>query len=427
MDEGILVGAMSVLNEAAPVFIVAFLVTLVATPFVRLMAVQAGIIDKPDQQRKLHKYPVAYLGGLAVFLGLVAALGVSYAFVGIGERDFMPVPWEILAGMTAIAFVGFLDDLDSMHPWGKIAGQLVAAALLCYSPDNAFGTPIARGLLYPIVNGGVGEWLAGSTAGIVTEDAVYYWVGIVLVAGMILGACNAANLIDGLDGLLTGTSSIMAVGFLAVGLLLAATLPVGVEQGQFVAARVVLALALLGALLGFLPWNFNPAVIFLGDCGSLLLGYLTVVVILLLGEQGDTKLVLAGLIVFGLPIMDTALSILRRRLAGIPLSTADANHIHHQVRRAVGGVKGAVFALYGIALAFTATGVTLAWLVLFTRIRTQIVFALAIVLFGFIGAVAFKAARRQQLALAKQASPEVASPPAAKPPVSPSADPSRVG
>jgi UDP-GlcNAc:undecaprenyl-phosphate GlcNAc-1-phosphate transferase len=180
-------------------------------------------------------------------------------------------------------------------------------------------------------------------------------------------------------------------------------------------------------VLGFLPWNFNPAVIFLGDCGSLLLGYLTVVVILLLGEQGDTKLVLAGLIVFGLPIMDTALSILRRRLAGIPLSTADANHIHHQVRRAVGGVKGAVFALYGIALAFTATGVTLAWLVLFTRIRTQIVFALAIVLFGFIGAVAFKAARRQQLALAKQASPEVASSPAAKPRVSSSADPSRVG
>lgn len=234
-DEGILVGAMSVLNEAAPVFLAAFLVTLVATPFVRLMAVQAGIIDKPDQQRKLHKYPVAYLGGLAVFLGIVAALGVSYAFVGMGERDFMPVPWEILAGMTAIAFVGFLDDLDSMHPWGKIAGQLVAAALLCYSPDNAFGTPIARGLLYPVMHGGVGDWLAVSTSGIVTEATVYYWVGIVLVAGMILGACNAANLIDGLDGLLTGTSSIMAVGFLAVGLLLAATLPVGVEQGQFVA------------------------------------------------------------------------------------------------------------------------------------------------------------------------------------------------
>jgi UDP-GlcNAc:undecaprenyl-phosphate GlcNAc-1-phosphate transferase len=184
----------------------------------------------------------------------------------------------------------------------------------------------------------------------------------------------------------------------------------------------------MGAVLGFLPWNFNPAVIFLGDCGSLLLGYLTVVVILMLGEHGDTKLVLAGVIVFGLPIMDTALSIVRRKLAGIPLSTADANHIHHQMRRAVGGVKGAVFALYGISLAFAATGVTLAWLVLFTRVRTQIVFAFAIVLFAFIGAVAFKAARRQQFAMAKEAAPGEAAPTAAKPAsVGSPGDASRVG
>jgi hypothetical protein len=126
--------------------------------------------------------------------------------------------------------------------------------------------------------------------------------------------------------------------------------------------------------------------------------------------------------------MDTALAIVRRKLAGVSFSTADANHIHHQVRRAVGGVKGAVFALYGIALAFTATGVTLAWLVLFTKIRTQIVFALAIVLFGFIGAVAFKAARRQQFELGKETNPAV--PASAAKPLSPTAAPSdspRVG
>ncbi len=401
--EGILVGAMSVLNEAAPVFLVAFLVTLVATPFVRLMAVQAGIIDKPDQQRKLHKYPVAYLGGLAVFLGLVAALGVSYAFVGIGERDFMPVPWEILAGMTAIAFVGFLDDLDSMHPWGKIAGQLVAAALLCYSPENAFGTPIARGLLYPLVHGGVGDWLAGSTAGIVTEDAIYYWVGIVLVAGMILGACNAANLIDGLDGLLTGTSSIMAVGFLAVGLLLAATLPVGVEQGQFVAARVVLALALLGALLGFLPWNFNPAVIFLGDCGSLLIGYLLAVCIMMQAQEDSISLFVAGLIIFALPIMDTLLAIIRRKLAGLPMSAADANHIHHQAKRLTGSVRKAVFLLYAVTAAFTLLGVGLAALHLFERPRVLVVYSIAFVLFAGLICVALKAALLERWQVAPRA------------------------
>jgi UDP-GlcNAc:undecaprenyl-phosphate GlcNAc-1-phosphate transferase len=404
-SEGILVGAMSVLNETAPVFLVAFLVTLVATPFVRLMAVQAGIIDKPDQHRKLHKFPVAYLGGLAVFLGLVAALGVSYAFVGLGELDFMPVPWEILAGMTAIAFVGFLDDLDSMHPWVKIAGQLVAAALLCYSPENAFGTPIARGLLYPMVHGGVGDWLAGATAGIVTEDAVYYWGGIVLVASMILGACNAANLIDGLDGLLTGTSSIMVMGFLAVGLLLAATLPVGVEQGQFVAARVVLALALLGALLGFLPWNFNPAVIFLGDCGSLLIGYLLAVCIMMQAQEDSISLFFAGLIIFALPIMDTLLAIIRRKLAGLPLSSADANHIHHQAKRLTGSVRKAVLLLYGVTAAFTLLGVGLAALQLFERPRVLVVYSIAFVLFAGLICVALKAAllERWQVAPRSQA------------------------
>jgi len=407
-DEGILVGAMTVLNEAAPVFLVAFLVTLVATPFVRLMAVQAGIIDKPDQARKLHKYPVAYLGGVAVFLGVLVALGVSYAFVGLGERDLVPIPWEILAGMTAIAFVGFLDDLDSMHPWGKIAGQLVAAALLCYSPENAFGTPIARGLLFPLMNGGTGDWLAGATSGIVTEDVIYYWVGIVLVAGMILGACNAANLIDGLDGLLTGTSSIMAMGFVAVGLLLAATLPVGVEHGQFVAARVVLALALLGALLGFLPWNFNPAVIFLGDCGSLLIGYLLAVCIMMQAQEDSISLFFAGLIIFALPIMDTMLAIIRRKLAGLPMSSADANHIHHQAKRLTGSVRKAVVLLYGVTAAFTLLGVGLAALQLFERPRVLVVYSVALMLFAGLICVALKAAllERWQASPKSDAAPE---------------------
>jgi small basic protein len=102
-------------------------------------------------------------------------------------------------------------------------------------------------------------------------------------------------------------------------------------------AAMPLRLALLGGVLGFLPWNFNPAVIFLGDCGSLLIGYLLVVIILLLGEQGQTHLVFAGLIIFSLPIMDTSLAILRRKLAGVSMSQADANHIHHLAKRALGG------------------------------------------------------------------------------------------
>ncbi len=388
--DGLLVGAMSVLNETAPVFLVAFLVTLLATPLVRIMAVQAGIIDKPDQARKLHKFPVAYLGGVAVFLGLVAALGVSYGFVGLGEREFAPVPWEILAGMTVIAFVGFLDDLDSMHPWGKVAGQLVAAALLCYSPENAFGTPIAQGLLFGFVDGPVAQFLTTNTGGLITDEVVYYWVGIVIVAGMILGACNAANLIDGLDGLLAGTSSIMASGYLAIGLLLAAIVPEGTDGGQFVAARVILALALLGALLGFLPWNFNPAVIFLGDCGSLLIGYLLAVCIMMQVQDGNVGLLFAGFIIFALPIMDTLLAIIRRKLAGLPMSAPDANHIHHQAKRLTGSVRKAVLLLYGVTAAFTLLGVGLAALQLFEKPRVLVVYSVALVLFAGLICTALK-------------------------------------
>lgn len=101
-----------------------------------------------------------------------------------------------------------------------------------------------------------------------------------------IGGCNSANLIDGLDGLLAGTGAIMAIGFLAIALLLATAMPVEDPESSLVGVRVVIAMALLGVCLGFLPWNFNPATIFLGDCGSLLIGYLCVVAILTLGETG---------------------------------------------------------------------------------------------------------------------------------------------
>jgi len=153
---------------------------------------------------------------------------------------------------------------------------------------------------------------------------------------------------------------------------------------------------LLGAVLGFLPWNFNPAVIFLGDCGSLLIGYLVVVIILLLGEQGQTHLVFAGLIIFSIPIMDTSLAILRRKLAGVSMSQADANHIHHLAKRALGGVKKAVLALYGLAFMFGVLGVLLGALAIEQIVRLRIVYSAAIVLFAIIAAVSLKTALRNR-------------------------------
>jgi UDP-GlcNAc:undecaprenyl-phosphate GlcNAc-1-phosphate transferase len=121
------------------------------------------------------------------------------------------------------------------------------------------------------------------------------------------------------------------------------------------------------------------------------------------GEEGHTQLVIAGLIIFALPIMDTCLAIVRRKLAGRPWSAPDSDHIHHQLKRGLGGVKKAVFALYGITLAFAAVGVGVAAITLYTGIRLQIAYTIAIVLFTFIAAIAIKTARRQQWELSAHA------------------------
>lgn len=391
--------AIGVLDSYIYVFLAAFLVTLLLTPLVRRMAIAGGIIDHPDAARKAHPYPVAYLGGLAVFGGLIAAVALSFIIIPPDVAAFRQVPMAIIIGMVAIAFTGFADDVWGWDPRLKIMGQLIAAAALAI---EEVGVRVAAGLLVPLFPA---DWLLFEIplpGGGIPIDVVY-WVGTALIAVFVLGGCNAANLIDGLDGLLSGVIAIVALGLLVIALLMVpmnGTGDVMAEQGSLAGARVVLCLALLGAVLGFLPHNFNPASIFLGDCGSLLIGYVCVVIILMFGEHGQTHLVFAGLIVFALPIMDTTLAIIRRWLARIPMSSGDDQHIHHQLKRGLGGVKRAVFAMYGISLLFAVIGVTLASLVITSELRVRFIYVIAIVLFGFIGVIAVKAARRKQIMLA---------------------------
>jgi len=139
-----------------------------------------------------------------------------------------------------------------------------------------------------------------------------------------------------------------------------------------------------------------------------------VVIILMLGEKGDTHLVCAGLIVFAVPIIDTTLAIIRRKLAGTPMSAADDQHLHHQLKRALGGVRRAVLALYSLSFMFAVLGVTLAALVIKTQLRVRAIYAIAIVVFGMVGVVAVKAARRHQRAVeaaARAAAPQHVAPP----------------
>jgi UDP-GlcNAc:undecaprenyl-phosphate GlcNAc-1-phosphate transferase len=229
---------------------------------------------------------------------------------------------------------------------------------------------------------------------VIRNSELFYWVGTGLIALFVVGGCNSANLIDGLDGLLSGTTAIMALGLLGISLIMAMTEPVSDPEKSLVGMRVMLSLALLGATLGFLPYNFNPAVIFLGDCGSLLLGYLCIVIIMSFGEQGQTEIVVAGLVVFSLPILDTVLAIIRRKMAGLPFHSADSNHIHHLLKRSLGTVKRAVFALYAITACFAVLGVAMAATRQLTGTRILAVMSLAFAFFAFISAMAIKAARQ---------------------------------
>ena len=388
----VFVDAVDTLNIFAPVFITGFLITLAATPVVRKIAVLSGIIDQPDQLRKHHDAPIAYLGGLAVFIGFMAAMLMSFIALEGDAADFAPVPLSILVGATAIALTGLADDIWKWDARLKIAGQLVAAAALAVSD---IGIGAVTGVMQPFL-GPPDEVLFSLGPMVFLNAELFYWIGTFFLGFVIIAGCNATNLIDGLDGLLAGSTSIMACGFLAISLLLASTATIEDPTTSLVGVRVILSLALLGTMLGFLPWNFNPAIIFLGDCGSLLIGYLCVTTVLLFGEQGAPSLVVAGFIVFGLPIIDTSLAILRRRIARVPLSTPDANHLHHQLKRSLGSVKKAVFALYGVTLTFTLLGVAVAAIVLLSTTRVLVVYSIGAALFGIVIAIAVKIAFLQK-------------------------------
>ncbi len=398
-------GRLEIFHGYMGVFVISFLVALIATPIMRRLAIANGIIDRPTVARKIHRLPVAYLGGVAVYLGILAGILFAYTqpyhgwisfHASKGHETALPggVPISVLLGMTVIMLCGLIDDVVGIDPRAKVAGQLFAAAALA---TQDVGVKVAAGVLIPLAKAiGIGTQTVGGFETVmfsiplpaeiggfdaITIDVVY-WVGTAVIAMFVLGACNASNLVDGLDGLLSGTTAIAAGGLLLVALMLAAR-----DDGPLDGARIVLCLALLGGCLGFLPHNFNPATIFLGDSGSLMLGYLTIVVVLMLGDTGKTYLVLAGLIIYAIPIIDTTLAIVRRKISGKKISDADDQHLHHMLKRAL-GVKGAVFVLYGIGIGFAMLGIAL------SAGRGRVTYALTLVFAAFIGVTSFKVARR---------------------------------
>lgn len=397
------VDRLSIFHGYMGIFVISFLVALLATPVMRRMAISHGIVDRPNEARKIHRVPIAYLGGVAVYLGILAGILFAYTtpFHGLiqphlnklGEPVLPLVPVSILIGLTVVMLCGLVDDVVGLSPRMKIAGMLFAAAALAIED---VGVKVAAGLLVPVAkalsipvtmlpNGAETILFHIPIPGTHIPVDVIYWTGTAVIAMFVLGACNASNLVDGLDGLLSGTTAIAAAGLLVIALGLAV-----VDDGPRDGSRIVLCLALFGACLGFLPHNFNPATIFLGDTGSLMLGYCTIVIVLMLGDTGKTHLVVAGLIIYAIPIIDTTLAIIRRKMSGRKISDPDDHHLHHILKRAF-GVKGAAFTIYGIAGLFAILGVTL------SEGRQRVIYALVLIFASYIAVIAMKIGRRELL------------------------------
>lgn len=344
-----------------PVLAVSFGVALVMTPIMRKLALISGIVDLPDARRKAHAKPVAYLGGLAIFLGWFAGAG-AFVFLLLGGDATNPMRTLIDAdlgkgvmsvilisiGAAAIVLTGLFDDVYGMRARVKIGGQLFAAAAIAQA--KVVDDLIQRSF----------EILSFNAPLPLLQEVI----GVAVIAVLVVGCCNALNLIDGLDGLASGVTAIAMLGMLAICALVMAQYSGTASVVTHLGIPVVLCVATIGAVCGFLPYNFNPASIFMGDTGSLLLGYLCVTTILFMSrldnDAGLAPLVFtAAVICFALPMTDTALAIVRRKLQGKPIFAPDAMHMHHMFRRCGLSVKQSVFAMYGIGLIFAGTGVML--------------------------------------------------------------------
>ena len=274
-----------------PVLVSSFVFALAATWLCKKIAIKFGIVDTPDDLVKTHKEPIAYLGGLGILIGLTVGV-----FAGIGclrntEVLGPALKWllGILAGGTIACFVGLTDDIFEITPAKKILGQVAAAIVLLvvgivpnlhFLTDSPLNFPIPHNLLASLS------------------------VGIVIF--FVLGATNSLNLLDGLDGLCAGVTAIITVALL----LLAIHLATWGYSDVGDPVRIIICLGLVGGVCGFLPFNRHPAKIFMGDAGSMLLGF-TVAALMLLFAELIPRWWLASIVVFWLANLDTAVALAR--------------------------------------------------------------------------------------------------------------------
>jgi len=336
-------------------------VTFVMTPPVKRFAEKVGAIDVPRDARRVHDHPVPRMGGLAIFIGFVLSL---LCFVDVSTQVL-----GILLGGLIIAVMGAVDDIVSLNAWVKLAGQIVAAivAIRCGLVFNAISNPNA-----------FSEHTTIYLASYLTIPLTLLWI---------VGCTNAVNLIDGLDGLAVGVSAIACMTMLAVSLL--------IGGGPIAILLAVLA----GACVGFMPFNLNPASIFMGDTGSTFLGFMLAT----LSIQGMFKVYAiisfaVPFLILGLPIFDTAFAFTRRILSGRSPFSPDRGHVHHRLIDMGFNQKQTVAILYIIS---TVLGLLAVVLTTSGEYRA-IVMVLVVLITCVVGGGIYLSAERRKMKLHEQ-------------------------
>jgi UDP-GlcNAc:undecaprenyl-phosphate GlcNAc-1-phosphate transferase len=318
------------MRTAAVAFILSMLCGTFLTPLVRRLAYRFGALDHARSSRKIHGHPIPRLGGIAIvvafYVPMVALLlfhgGVGLLF--LSEREHVI---GLFAGGLIIALLGLFDDLRGANAWKKFFVQFLVALLLFklgFRFDvlaNPFGEPITLG-----------------------------WTNLPFTLLWIVGVINAMNLIDGLDGLAGGVALVAVI----------TTFLVSLQRGH--PLMMLFSSALAGSIVGFLFYNFNPASIFMGDTGSMFLGFVLATTTMQTNQKASTAVaVLIPCIALGLPIMDTLLAIGRRAIRGRPLFQADKEHIHHKLMDLGLSHRQAVLVLYGFCILLGAAALVLTY------------------------------------------------------------------
>lgn len=304
-------------------FLLALLVALIATPAVIELAAKTGAMDAPDA-RKVHKGPMPRIGGLAIYVGFMAAM----AFM----LDFAQLPAEIANGMvglllgaTIIVIIGLIDDYKNLPAKVKLVGQILAACVVVY-----FDVRI------DVITDPFGDYLYLEY---LAAPATVFWI---------VGLTNTVNLIDGLDGLAAGVSTIASITIMLVAL----------QENVMIVALVTASLA--GAAMGFLKYNFNPARIFMGDTGSMFLGFVLATISVIGAVKCTATIALiVPILALGLPIMDTTFAIIRRYRGGVPIFKPDKGHLHHRLLDLGFSQRQAVLLMYVISALLGLSAVVL--------------------------------------------------------------------